>query len=99
MRDLESLQVFMKVAVRAKGFVLVSANLANQRALDHRFSVLLGESPWTDAFEILLIASVHLLQNLGCSLPTRAWCLDQFSLQWSTTHDGDRAKKIVILEA
>ena len=95
----ETLKMFVKVAVRAEGFVLIAANLADERALDNRLGVLLGESAWTDVFEILLIASIDLLQEFGGSLPTCTWCLDQFSLQWSTTHDGDRAKKIGILEA
>ena len=35
--------------------------------------VLLGESPWTDAFEIFLITSIDLLQDFSGSLPTRTW--------------------------
>jgi hypothetical protein len=92
MWNFETLKVFMKVTVRAEGFVLIAANLADERALDNRLGVLLGEPPGADAFEMLLIASVDLLQDFGGALPTCTWCLDQFSLQWSTTHDGDRAK-------
>jgi hypothetical protein len=99
MGNLEAIQVFMEVSVRAEGFVPIAANLADERALDNRLGVLLGDSAWTDVLEILLIASIDLLQDFCGSLPTCTWCLDQFSLQRPTTHDGDRAKKIVILEA
>ena len=92
MWNVDTIKMFMKVKVRAECFVLIATNLADERALDNRIRVLLGESAWTDAFEILLIASVDLLQDFGGSLPTGSWCLDQFGLQRSATHDGDRAK-------
>ncbi len=87
MWDLEAFEVFMKVAIWPKRLVLIAANLTNERAFDNRFSVLLGESPWTDALEILLIVAIDLFQDFGGPLSTCPWSLDEFGLQRPTAHN------------
>jgi hypothetical protein len=49
----------MKSLIILEGFVLIAADMANDRQFSNAFSMLLGQTPWAYAPEVLLVSSIN----------------------------------------